>query len=51
MTAFSWYLTEVQQFDQLSLWCVEPLALNLSLKANQFDFVLLDTATRVYVTN
>ena len=40
MIAFSWYLTEVKQFDQLPLWCVEPLALTLYLKVNQFDFVL-----------
>ena len=43
MTTFSWYSTEVKQFDQLPLWRVEPLALSLYLKVNQFDFVLCET--------
>ena len=39
-----------QQFDQLPLWRVEPLALSLYLKVTQFDFALWDTGTYMYIT-
>ena len=49
MTTFSWYPTEVKQFDQLPLWHVEPLALSLYLKVNQFDFALYLCETLVLI--